>query len=202
MKPLRIAILAKAPHPGFAKTRLIPALGPEGAAALAVRMLQTTLGAAIEAGAGTVELCVTPATDDHAWRSIDLPGGIEVTTQGDGDLGARMARIARRADAQGEGLLLIGTDCAEMSPTLLRDAAARLVDVDAILHPTADGGYAVLGLNRYHPRLFMDIAWSTGSVANTTVERLAELGWRAHVGRILHDIDEPDDLKWLTNRDC
>ena len=202
MRPLRIAILAKAPRPGFAKTRLIPALGAHGAAELAARMLRTTLNAAVEAGVGTVELCVTPDIDDDAWTDIDIPGGIEVTTQGDGDIGIRMARIARRAHTQGEGLLLIGTDCAEMSAALLRDAAIRLVDADAVLHPTADGGYAVLALNRYHRELFTDIAWSTGSVADTTVRRLAELGWRAHVGRTLHDIDEPDDLKWLANRDC
>lgn len=202
MRPLRIAILAKAPRPGFAKTRLIPALGAHGAAELAARMLRTTLNAAVEAGVGTVELCVTPDIDDDAWAGIDIPAGIEVSTQGDGDIGVRMSRIARRAHTQGEGLLLIGTDCAEMSATLLRDAATLLVDADAVLHPTADGGYALLALNRYDQRLFMDIAWSTGSVADTTVGRLAELGWRAHVGRILHDIDEPNDMKWLTNRDC
>lgn len=201
MRPLRIAILAKAPRPGFAKTRLIPALGAHGAAELAARMLRTTLNAAVEAGVGTVELCVTPDIDDDAWAGIDIPAGIEVSTQGDGDIGVRMSRIARRAHTQGEGLLLIGTDCAEMSATLLRDAATLLVDADAVLHPTADGGYALLALNRYDQRLFMDIAWSTGSVADTTVGRLAELGWRAHVGRILHDIDEPNDMKWLTNRD-
>jgi uncharacterized protein len=199
MRPLRIAILAKAPRPGFAKTRLIPALGAHGAAKLAARMLQTTLSAAVEAGVGAVELCVTPDIDDDAWVGIDLPADIGITAQGDGDIGVRMARIARRADAHDEALLLVGTDCAEMSPALLRDAATLLVNTDAVLHPTADGGYAVLGLNRHHPRLFTDIAWSTGSVADTTVRRLAELGWRAHVGRTLHDIDEPDDLKWLAN---
>jgi len=197
MRPVRIAILAKAPRPGFAKTRLIPALGADAAAELAARMLRTTLNAATEAGVGIVELCVTPGIDDDAWAGIDIPRDVEITTQGDGDIGARMARIARRADAQGEGLLLTGTDCAEMSPTLLRDAATLLDDTDAVLHPTLDGGYALIGLNRHYPWLFDDIPWSTERVAELTLRRFAMLGWTVAVGRMLHDIDEPPDLCWL-----
>lgn len=200
MRPLRIAILAKAPRPGFAKTRLIPALGAHGAAKLAARMLRTTLNAAVEAGVGAVELCVTPDIDDDAWRGIDLPADIGITAQGDGDIGVRMARIARRAHAQGEGLLLIGTDCAEMSPNLLRDAATLLDDTDAVLHPTLDGGYALIGLNRHYPWLFDDIPWSTERVAELTLRRFAMLGWSVEVGRMLHDIDEPEDLRWLDAR--
>ncbi len=197
MRTVRIAILAKAPLPGFAKTRLIPALGMEGAAALAARMLRTTLEAAIDAGTGPVELCTTPAFDNGAWADIQLPADTEVTSQGRGDLGRRMARIARRALAKGDALLLVGTDCAEMSPTLLRDAAALLDVTDTMLHPTLDGGYAVIGLNRYSPRLFHDIPWSTGRVAELTLGRIADLGWTVSIGRMLHDIDEAEDLHRL-----
>jgi len=197
MKPARIIIFAKAPQAGFAKTRLIPVLGEQGAADLARRMLHHTLQAAIDANVGTVELCVTPDITVPAWRDILLPQGIEITAQGEGDLGARLARAAQRAIGQGERVLLIGTDCVEMSAQLLEEAKERLLDQDAIIHCTTDGGYALLGLNRFDAALFENMPWSTDAVAVDTLQRLAHLGWSTHVGQMLNDVDEPQDLKWL-----
>jgi glycosyltransferase A (GT-A) superfamily protein (DUF2064 family) len=68
-----------------------------------------------------------------------------------------------------------------------------------VLHPTLDGGYALLGLRRYDRSLFSDIAWSTASVAGTTITRIRQLGWSLHQGTLLHDIDEPADLAYLPN---
>ncbi len=194
MKPVRILIFAKAPRPGQAKTRLVPALGVQGAAEVARQMLERTLAAALAARLGPVELCTAPPLTDSAWSGVALPDGLACSDQGEGDLGARMARAAARTIARGEAALLVGTDCAEMEATLLADAATLLADVDAVLHPTADGGYALLGLNRFDSRVFAGIAWSTDSVAATTLERLQALGWSMRVGRTLHDIDEPGDL--------
>lgn len=196
-KPLRIIIFAKAPQPGLAKTRLIPALGEQGAASLACAMLLHTLQAALEAEAGTVELCVTPAIDDAAWRDVPLPDGIVISAQGEGDLGTRMARAAQRASEGGERVLLIGTDCVEMSASLLQQAARSLFDCDAVIHCTTDGGYALLGLDRFDASLFVDMPWSTDAVASRTLTRLGRLGWHTHVAQMLHDVDEPQDLKRL-----
>jgi hypothetical protein len=197
MKPLRIIIFAKAPEPGFAKTRLIPVLGAQGAADLARQMLLHTLNEAIAADIGTVELCATPALNDAAWRAITLPGGIATSDQGEGDLGARMVRAARRAIEQGERVLLIGTDCVEMSAELLQQTGQALDDHEAVIHCTADGGYALLGLTRFSPFLFGDIPWSTDEVASLTIARLGQLGWTLHVGKMLHDVDEPQDMDRL-----
>ena len=95
MSETRIIIFAKAPQPGLAKTRLIPALGAERAAALARRMLDTTLERALGAQVGPVELRVTPAISDSAWRDIPIPDGVEISAQGEGDLGARLARATQ-----------------------------------------------------------------------------------------------------------
>lgn len=194
MKPVRTIVLAKAPQPGYAKTRLIPALGAEGAAHLARCMLDDTLDYALAAGLGPIELRVSPMIDAPDWQAIPIPAGIEVAAQGDGDLGARLARAAECAINRGESILLIGTDCVEMSDFLLKEAAGALEQYDAIIYSTADGGYALLGLNRYHPMLFSDIAWSTDTVAFETIFRIAQLGWSLHIGTMLHDIDEPEDL--------
>ena len=198
MTSTRIIIFAKAPQPGFAKTRLIPALGAEGAAELAQQMLFNTLHEALDADIGTVELCITPKIDDIAWQGITFPLGIEITDQGEGDLGARLARASERAIENGGSVLLIGTDCVEMSATLLREAAQLLHEHDAVIHCTADGGYALLGLKRYSAVLFSDMPWSTDAVASTTIARIGQLGWLLHVGQLLHDVDAPQDLKYLS----
>ena len=197
MTPTRIIVIAKAPRPGFAKTRLIPALGETGAARLAHRMLDHTLGTALAAGMGPVELCAAPDPRDPAWHDVAVPGDVVWSAQGVGDLGARMARAVRRASAHGERALLIGTDCPALSVANLRAAAAALEHHDATLLPTADGGYALLGLRQAHPSLFDKMPWSTAAVANETLRRARQIGWTVKLLQPLHDIDEPADLQWL-----
>lgn len=196
-KPVRLIVFAKAPQPGFAKTRLIPALGAEGAAVLAKLMLLNTLHEAISAKIGTVELCATPYIDEAAWQDVALPLGIEISDQGEGDLGARLALATERSLARGESVLLVGTDCVEMSANLLREASQQLVGHDAVIHCTTDGGYALLGLTKLNSILFQNIPWSSDAVASATLSRIGQLGWSVHVGRMLHDVDEPQDLKYL-----
>lgn len=197
MRPLRIIVFAKAPQPGFAKTRLIPALGAEGAALLARRMLQHTLREALAADIGTVELCAVPVVAEAAWQGVELPQGIAISEQGEGDLGARLARASQRAFGGGETVLLVGTDCPQLTAMHLRVAASALNGCDAIIHRAHDGGYALLGLRRFDPLLFSEIPWSTVAVARLTLERIAALGWTVHEGEVLRDIDVPEDLEYL-----
>jgi hypothetical protein len=194
MTPVRIVIFAKAPVPGRVKTRLITVLGAAGAAQLAARMLDRALAQALAAAAGPVELCMSPAPDAPEWAGIALPAGIDVSDQGEGDLGVRMARPAQRAVARGEAVLLTGTDCPDLTAARLRVAAAQLAGHDAVLHPAEDGGYPLLGMRVFDASLFEDMPWSTPAVADLTLERLAALGWKVWVGDTLRDIDEPADL--------
>lgn len=205
LRPARIVIFAKAPQPGLAKTRLIPVLGTQGAADLARRMLAQTVRKALAAGLGPVELCVTPSAADPVWQTLAVPDAIpdvipdavQWSDQGQGDLGQRMARATRRVLESGESVLLIGTDCPELGAAHLQQAARALQRSDAALLPTFDGGYALLGLNRFHPSLFAGIAWSSAAVASETLDRFGQLGWTVHSQPMLHDIDEPADLQWL-----
>jgi uncharacterized protein len=194
MIPVRILVFAKAPVPGRVKTRLIPALGEAGAARLAARMLDLALEHALEAAVGPVELCTSPAPGAAEWAAVRLPPGIEMSDQGDGDVGERMARAARRTTESGEAVLLIGTDCPDLTAARLRVAAAQLASHDAVLHRAEDGGYPLLGLRVFDASLFDDMPWSTPAVADLTQERLAALGWKVWVGDTLRDIDEPADL--------
>ncbi|MGH8223356.1 MAG: TIGR04282 family arsenosugar biosynthesis glycosyltransferase [Woeseiaceae bacterium] len=194
---VRIIVLAKAPCPGAVKTRLIAALGPQGAATLARRMLESTLAAAVGARLGPVELCMSPDPGASEWQRVTLPDGIERSAQGEGNLGARLARVAERGIARDGRVMLIGTDCPALSATLLRMAAAALLETGAVIYCTADGGYALLGLSRYDELLFRGIPWGGPGVAAATLRRFVHLKWPLHVGRTLHDVDEPQDLAQL-----
>lgn len=196
-KPLRIVIFAKAPIAGFAKTRLSPVLGDEGAAALAARLLTRTVKEAIAANIGTVELCVTPDPKLSEWKTLNLPADISWEKQGEGDLGERMSRAARRVIEQNQPVLIIGTDCPMLDAGMLQLAAEKLSQSDVCLGPVSDGGYALLGMNHFDPSLFTDIPWSTEQVAPLTRERISALKWQLQELPLLHDIDEPEDLKWL-----
>ncbi len=200
LPPCPIVVMAKAPRPGYAKTRLIPALGEQGAAALAQRLLLHALDQALSARLGTVELCCAPDTTDPLWKALARPG-LAFSDQGDGDLGARMQRPFARWLPQAGQLLMTGTDCPGLSSPVLREAAGALARADAVFVPAFDGGYALIGLrgpavDRFAP-LFDQMPWSTPGLMAATRERLAAAGL-CHVELpALHDIDEPADLQHL-----
>ncbi len=196
MKRCRIVIFAKAPLAGFAKTRLISALGAEGAADLAHKLLDLAIRQALDAAVGSVELCMTPA-DSDAWKDVAIPAGVTCSAQGEGDLGERLARASERVISAGDCLILTGTDCPALDAQCLRQMAQDLDAADAVMVPTADGGYAALALKEFHPSLFSAIAWSTDTVALQTRRRIAALGWSLRELPMLHDIDQPNDLHWL-----
>ena len=194
MSGTRIVIFAKAPVPGQVKTRLIPALGEAGAARLAYRMLLDTVGEAVAARLAIPELCTEPHPLEPEWEPFLPREQLRFTAQGEGDLGERLARAAKRTLLTGEHILLIGTDCPGLDRHRLREAALALQDDDAIVHPTEDGGYALLGLRRFDPSLFGNIAWSTADVAAETIARIRALGWSLRIGATLRDVDVPADL--------
>ena len=212
---VRIVIFAKAPQPGSVKTRLIPAVGAEGAATLARRLLAHTLRQALAAGVGKVELCMSPAPIAAAWHGVAVPSVVVQTGQGEGDLGERMACAVKRStqppDPAAGPVILVGTDCPALTAPLLKQAAQQLQTHDAVLLPAHDGGYVLLGLKSPCPELFEYMAWSTSVVSAETLRRMATLNMRVWQGPTLHDIDEPADLQHLptlfleplsSNREC
>lgn len=194
MTATRIIIFAKAPVPGRVKTRLIPALGEEGAARLARAMLLHVIEEARLADVGRPEICVEPDPNDPAWQGL-LPAGFRLSAQGEGDLGDRLARAAERALHEDKSVLLIGTDCPELDRLRLWQLARELQRFDAVIYPAEDGGYVALGLRKFDPSLFHGIAWSSSAVARQTIERIEALRWTLHIGPTLRDIDLPCDLQ-------
>lgn len=192
-----LIVFAKAPVAGLAKTRLIPALGAAGAAALAERLLEHTVAAGMAAGFGVVELCTTPEPGHPAFVRLASRHGLVLSDQGTGDLGERMNRALNRRLAGHPRAVLIGTDAPALDAAMLLAAAQALEGHDAVFVPARDGGYALVGLGRPAPRLFEDMAWSTAQVMATTRERARVAGLRWAELPAVPDIDVAADLVHL-----
>ncbi len=193
-----VIVMAKAPDPGTVKTRLIPALGAEGAAALAARLLKHALAQACAARIGPVTRGAEAQEGMVGRGRAGQDDGAALVAQPDGDLGARMQALLGDALAEYPHALVIGSDCPALTAPRLRDAAKSLADgADVVLAPTEDGGYALIGMRRPQVCLFADIAWSTPAVLAQTRERIAAEALRAVELPVLWDVDRPEDVDRL-----
>ncbi len=185
----RLVLFTRFPEPGRAKTRLIPALGPDGAARVHRRLTERSV-AAMRASGLPVEVRITGA-EPEAFATW-LGGDLAFVPQGKGDLGERLARAS--ADAP---VILLGADTPALSAAHLVEAAAALTRSDVVIGPAEDGGYWLLGLSRAMPFLFVDMPWSTDAVFRLTHERLVSAGIQPALLATLADCDRPDDLaRW------
>ncbi len=190
-----IAILAKAPIPGVAKTRLVPALGAHGAAALQEALTMRAVETAVSAQTGAVTLWTTPDATHPSFRELAVKSQIAIRRQPDGDLGARMLAAI---EASSGPVLVIGTDCPSLSPRHLQDVARALREgADVAVIPAEDGGYVLIGMRRPQPLLFSSIPWGTDRVMSETRQRISASKLRSCELPALWDLDRPDDLERL-----
>ena len=193
-------VFARAPRPGSVKTRLIPALGADGAAALHVKLVRRTLDTLRAASLKDVQLHCTPGTDDPFFWFCSGHYGVSLHEQAAGDLGARMRAALEGALASHAAALLVGTDCPALTARHLRQAQQALREGDdAVFVPCEDGGYALVGLRRVDARLFDGIAWGGDRVMAETRARLEALGWRWRELDTLWDVDRPEDYQRLVD---
>ena len=189
-EPIAVAILAKAPIPGLVKTRLIPALGPEGAALLQARLIARTLATACAAATGPVTLWAAP--EESHFRALAQKFPIGVARQAEGDLGARMLAALESACPA----LVIGSDCPALEPKHLRDCADALRQgAEIVIIPAEDGGYVLIGMRKPQPKLFAKIRWGTADVMAETRRRTEQLGLTVCELSPLWDVDLPEDLE-------
>lgn len=191
----RILIFAKAPEPGYAKTRLIPVLGARGAADFYRQLLESTVEMAARKQLAPLECCCTPNLRHPVFGALSARHAMTLTLQTGADLGARMQNAAHRALARCRYVLLIGGDCPALEPRHLQRALDWLQQgEDAVLAPAEDGGYVLLGIKRAEPALFQNMPWGGNRVLELTRQRLQGLDWRWRELEMLWDIDRPEDL--------
>ncbi|MBE9180738.1 TIGR04282 family arsenosugar biosynthesis glycosyltransferase [Oculatella sp. LEGE 06141] len=198
----QLVVFTRYPTPGKTKTRLIPALGAEGAARLQQQMTEHML-VQVKALAASYPLkakiwfasdralAETQQQLMQSWLGDDL----DYQPQVEGDLGARMAHAFQGGFASGsDRIITIGTDCPGLDTVKLAQAFEQLHQHDLVLGPATDGGYYLIGLRRFVPELFQGIVWGTAEVFSRTVEIASRLQLSAAFLEPLTDIDRPDDL--------
>ncbi len=192
---ISLNVLGRAPIPGQAKTRLMPALGAEGAARAQCRLLQRVVGV------GRRWCAAAPRRRFRLWCSPDgrhpffstLTDADTLRDQPTGDLGDRLAHVAARENGDGAAVLLLGADGVSVDEKLLDRAEAALEKRPAVLAAAEDGGYVMLGLKRVHEAVFRDIPWGGERVAAVTRQRMIELGWSWTELPEQWDVDTPAD---------
>lgn len=191
-----IAVLARAPVPGEAKTRLIPALGAAGAAGLAAWMLRRAVATAQATQLGPVQLFCAGDIDHPEFLACATGGALPRHPQAAGDLGDRMLAAAETA-LTADGVIVIGTDCPALTAAHLRHVARDLTRHDAVVMPAEDGGYVLIAMRRPSPELFAAIRWGEPDVMARTRQRLANLRWQWAEPLTLWDVDRIEDVERL-----
>lgn len=191
-----LIIFTRYPKPGKTKTRLIPALGAEGAAELQQQMSEHTLNTAKQLLATrdlTIEVHFTGGSPEQMaqWLGRDL----EYIAQASGNLGYRMRSAFERAFKLGkQRVVIIGIDCPDLDRVILNSAFAALRDRDLILGSAEDGGYYLIGLSKLVPQLFENIVWGSDRVLERTTAIAQELQLNFDYLTTLADVDRPEDL--------
>ena len=187
-----LAVIAKEPVAGLAKTRLVPALGAAGAARAASAMLADTL-AAVRASGAEPWLCFAPVeARERLCRQAPRFG---LLAQAPGDLGDRLA--ACLADLLGAGadrVAIVGADTPHIPAASYRRAFALLDEADIVLGPALDGGYYLVAAKASRPELFAGVEMGTGEVLTETLARAARGGLVVDLLPPLRDLDRVEDL--------
>jgi uncharacterized protein len=192
----RLILFARYPIPGRVKTRLIPALGAEGAAALHRRLVLRTLRTAhIACRAAPAGLEVRFDGGTEQAMSHWVGDNARFLPQSAGDLGERMARAFEASFcSRSPATVIVGSDCPSLTPDIITTAFARLTESPVVLGPAKDGGYYLIGLRRPMPELLRGIPWGTDRVLADSLAVLQRQGSKAALLEPLEDIDRPEDL--------
>ena len=187
-----LMIFVKNPEKGKVKTRLAASVGNDKAYNIYIKLLEYTIETAGRVWA-----------DKQIWYSSFIDEndgfggeGFEKKLQFGNDLGKRMSNAFRHGFDEGYGkIVIIGSDCPGLTNDIAEKAFRELESYDAVIGPSEDGGYYLLGMNRYYPGLFRQIEWSTEVVMKETVSKFEEKNINFTKLEKLNDIDTLRDLE-------
>ncbi len=196
----QLIIFTRYPRPGFSKTRLIPALGVEGAASIQKALTELTLKKIfplVESGFIQARVSFDGCSHDEIQQWLGF--GLDYEQQADGDLGHKMAMAFDKAfeEEAVSRAVIVGTDLHDLTTDILSEAFEALRNRDLVIGPATDGGYYLIGMNSPHPELFVDINWGSSRVFEQTRGVADAVKPSVHALPMLNDIDRPEDLAFL-----
>jgi rSAM/selenodomain-associated transferase 1 len=189
----KILVFARAPVAGRCKTRLISRYGARGAARLHRLLTLRTLRALRGAD---VELWCEPDSRHAFFLACRREFGVALRRQPAGDLGRKMAlALTRSLSAGARKVIIVGTDCPLLDLADIEAAQAALDSSDVVLQPSSDGGYVLIGAQRFAANALRNIDWSSGGEGRQTRNRLVQLGFTVRNLPERWDIDWPQDVR-------
>jgi rSAM/selenodomain-associated transferase 1 len=194
MKRPGIAIFARAPVPGEAKTRLIPELGAERAAEIAAQLVRLTVELVTEFWPGEVYLYGAPDAEHPLFRKLANELHVHLRPQHAGDLGARMALALDELIGVHEAGAIIGCDVPHCPWHVIEQAYELLAKGRNVIGPAEDGGYYFIGLQAATPGMFSELSWGAPTVLEQTLARAGDAGIELEQLPRLRDVDTYADL--------
>lgn len=190
-----ISVFLKAPVKGFVKTRLASKLGDDTALRIYLRFVKHTFNMLTRTGY-EVRAFFYPVHEKESIRKL-LGNSIPLIPQKGKHLGERMKNAMRDVFSKGfNKAILIGTDIPELNPDIINDAVLSLNEYPAVIGPSMDGGYYLIGFQSsgFIPEIFTDMPWGTNEVFKKTMNCFYEKNVRVHTLTECRDIDTYEDL--------
>ena len=196
-----ICVFARQPELGKVKTRLSPLLDEVACLNVHQALVKFTLRELQELPDSSIHLYVSGSPGHAFWNQFEHSNKIELLKQAEGDLGQRLQAAVEQSLARFDWVVLLGSDCPEISAAYLQQAMAALDDgVEAVIGPAADGGYVLLGLRKLQPQLFDGILWGSDQVLIQTEAALRQQNVNFQKLPVLRDLDRPEDLLFFRDR--
>ena len=186
-----LIIFIKNPELGKVKTRLAKTVGDEKALIIYKALMAHTRDIALAVSTDRLLFYSQEIHPNDQWSTTNFKKHLQAT----GDLGTKMKTAFQQAFQDHQKVVIIGSDCASLTPTIVKVAFQQLDKHDFVIGPALDGGYYLLGMNQYMPSVFDGIAWSTDSVLADTKQRIKDLKKDYVLLPALSDIDYEED--WI-----
>jgi rSAM/selenodomain-associated transferase 1 len=191
VKNKALIILIRNPQLGRVKTRLAGKIGDKGALKVYTILLEYTRTVASEVQCSRLLFYSDFIDENDEW---DKHAFTKFLQEGN-SFGARMQKAFELAFKDHEKVVIIGSDCDELTPNIIKEAFEHLTESEVVLGPAKDGGYYLLGLKKVYPELFTNKQWSTSSVFSDTLNDIKRLKLSLYLLPVLSDIDNFEDLK-------
>ncbi len=191
MSSSKLIVFVRNPIAGKVKTRLAKAVGDNEALNIYRMLLRHTKNHVLNVNADKEVSYSEKVEPEDEWAGSSFTKSIQKGQ----DLGERMKNAFRTGlTLEGFGkVVLIGSDCAELTDTILEEAFDILNNKDVVIGPAVDGGYYLIGMRKFFPEVFDKINWSTSRVFDQTIQRINKYGASYKTLELLRDVDELED---------